>query len=148
MVHRRLICLIPICLLALTRAAASIAANDNFAFKIIVRSDNAITTVDRGFLRDVYLKKTIEWHDGSTIRPVDLAQSFPARERFTQDVLKKTSSQLKNYWNQQIFSGKNVPPPEASSAADMISYVLETPGAVGYLPAGVDAGGAKVIEVR
>ncbi len=130
----------------MSRATASIAANDNF--KVIVRSDNTITAVDRSFLRDVFLKKTTEWHDGSTIRPVDLAQSSSAREHFTQDVLKKTPSQLKNYWNQQIFSGKNVPPPEASSAADMISYVLGTPGAVGYLPAGVDPGGAKVIEVR
>ena len=70
------------------------------------------------------------------------------REAFTRDVLKKTPAQLKTYWSQQIFSGKGVPPPEASSIDEAIAYVLANPGAVGYIPDDVDPKGAKVIEVR
>ena len=63
-------------------------------------------------------------------------------------MLRKTPAQLKSYWNQQIFSGKGVPPPEADSTADVIAYVLANPGAVGYLPVDVDPGRAKVVEVK
>jgi ABC-type phosphate transport system substrate-binding protein len=117
-------------------------------YKIIVHPDNPVTTVDHDFLRDAYLKKATEWNRGETIRPVDLAPKFPVRDEFTQGVLRKTPSQLKNYWNQQIFSGKGVPPPEADSPRAVIAYVLANPGAVGYIPASIDPGGAKVIAVK
>jgi hypothetical protein len=62
--------------------------------------------------------------------------------------VKKTPAQLKSYWNQQIFSGKGVPPPEADTASAVISYVLAHKGAVGYLPANVEARGVKVVKVK
>ena len=133
-------------LLALGFVTRSIAADD--AYKIIVHPDNPTTSVDRDFLRKAYLKKAVEWKHGEAIHPVDLPAKTPARDKFVHDVLKKTPEQLKAYWNQQIFSGKAVPPPEVGSPAEMIGYVVATPGAIGYLPSGVDPGGAKVVEVK
>ena len=122
------------------------AATD--AFQVIVHPDRALSSVSRDLLRRAWLKKATTWPDGSTIRPIDLPRGEAARDRFTRDVLKKTPAQLRSYWNQQIFSGKGVPPPEADSIADAIAYVLDHPGAVSYLPAGADLGGAKRIDVR
>jgi ABC-type phosphate transport system substrate-binding protein len=141
---RRAVLPIVLCVLAL--ATRSLAADH--AFKVIVHPDNPVTAIDRDFLRDAYLKKAKEWSGDGVIRPVDLTTKFSVRARFTQDVLKKTPAQLKNYWNQQIFSGKGVPPPEAESTAAVIKYVLANPGAIGYIPANMDAGGAKVIAVK
>jgi ABC-type phosphate transport system substrate-binding protein len=132
--------------LALGLSSTSKAGDDTY--KVIVHPDSPITAIDREFLRDAFLKKASEWSHGETLRPIDLATKFPARERFTQDVLKKTPAQLKNYWNQQIFSGKGVPPPEAETTAAVIAYVLANPGAVGYLPANIEPGGTKVVPVR
>jgi ABC-type phosphate transport system substrate-binding protein len=125
---------------------AAIAGDD--AFKVIVNPDNKATSVDREFVRDAFLKKVSEWGDGTGVRPIDLSSRFPARDRFTQDIVKKTPSQLKSYWNQQIFTGKGVPPPEADSTSDMINYVLENRGAIGYVPASTDPGRAKVVKVN
>jgi len=127
--------------------SANVSDAGDDAFKVIVSPKNPASSIDRDFLRDAYLKRIAEWPDGKAIRPIDLSSRFPARDRFTQDILKKTPGQLKNYWNQQIFSGKGTPPPEASSTSDIIDYVLANPGAVGYLPAGTDPGGAKVVRV-
>jgi ABC-type phosphate transport system substrate-binding protein len=138
--------LLPIVVFALALSARSLAAEQTF--KVIVHPDNPLTSIDGDFLRDAYLKKTREWKGDGTIRPVDLSTKFPVRAKFVRDILKKTPNQLKNYWNQQIFSGKGVPPPEAESASAVISYVLKNPGAVGYIPANVDPGGAKVIPVK
>ena len=63
-------------------------------------------------------------------------------------MIRKTPSQLRTYWNQQIFSGKGVPPPEADSVASAIQYVLANKGAIAYIPADADAGKAKVIGIR
>ncbi|CAN5885387.1 hypothetical protein BH11MYX3_BH11MYX3_47410 [soil metagenome] len=124
----------------------SLAAEERY--DVIVHPDNPITEVDRSFVRDAYLKKVQRWGKGESIRPIDLPPKISLRDRFTQDVIRKTPSQLKNYWNQQIFSGKGVPPPEADSAREVIGYVLSHPGAIGYIPAGTDPHGAKVLKVR
>jgi ABC-type phosphate transport system substrate-binding protein len=127
-------------------AGASLAGEEP-RFKIVVHPDNPTAAVSRDFLRDAFLKKATEWN-GKTLRPLDLASKFPVREQFTRDVIRKSPSQLRTYWNQQVFSGKGVPPPEAASPADVIAYVLAHPGAVGYVPADVDPGKAKVISIK
>jgi ABC-type phosphate transport system substrate-binding protein len=127
-------------------APGAIAGDDGY--KIIVNPNNPITSVDRDFVRDAYLKKITEWGNGAALRPIDLSARFPQRDRFTQDVVRKTPSQLKSYWNQQIFSGKGVPPPEADSVDDVIGYVLEHAGAVGYIPASADPGRTKVVRIN
>ena len=139
---RRLLPLVLICL------GTATAAPDERGYKVIVHPDNPITAVDRDFLRDAYLKKSTVWREGQTIRPIDLSTRFPQRVRFVEEVVRKTPSQLKSYWNQQIFSGKGVPPPEADSAAAVVDYVVANPGAIGYVPASIDAGRAKVVKVR
>jgi ABC-type phosphate transport system substrate-binding protein len=131
---------------AVALAAGSLAATDDY--KVIVHPDNPVTSVDRGFLRDAYLRKVTDWTGDGPIRPIDLAKRFSVRERFLQEVLKKTPAQLKIYWNQQIFSGKGVPPPEADSTAAAVAYVLATPGAIAYLPIDADPGKAKMIKVN
>jgi ABC-type phosphate transport system substrate-binding protein len=119
------------------------------SFKLIVNPRNPATAIDRDFVRNAFLKKAAVWRStGETMRPIGLSSKFSARDQFTRKVLKKTPAQLKAYWNQQIFSGKGVPPPEAASTADMIAYVMAHPGAIGYLPADADPGDAKVVEVR
>jgi hypothetical protein len=132
--------------LAVAFAPGSHAAADDY--KIIVHPENRAPAIDRAFLREVYLRKATDWPGRGPIRPLDLAKRFAVRERFSHEVLKKTAAQLKVYWNQQIFSGKGVPPPEADSSAAAVAYVLATPGAIAYLPADADPGTARVIRVQ
>jgi ABC-type phosphate transport system substrate-binding protein len=131
---------------AIELAAGSAAATDEY--KVIVHPGNPVSTVDRTFLRDIYLRKATDWTGAGPIRPIDLARRFSARERFVQEVLRKTPAQLKTYWNQQIFSGKGVPPPEAESTGAVVAYVLANPGAIAYLPGDADPGKTKVIKVN
>src|SRR6185503_15988613 len=120
----RILRLVTLALVVLGLASASLASNeDDPGFKVIVGPDTKIEAVDRDFLRDAYLGKATEWGDGETIHPLDLASRFPARDKFTEHVIRKSPAQLRSYWNQQIFSGKGVPPPEADAIGDAIEYV-------------------------
>jgi ABC-type phosphate transport system substrate-binding protein len=138
-------CVVAIALMGLAGAPV---AGDDPGFKLIVNPSNPVDSVARDFLRDAYLKKATEWNDGEVIRPIDLAPKFPERDRFTEQVIRKTPAQLRTYWNQQIFSGKGVPPEEADALPEAIGYVLKHRGAVAYIPRDADPGGAKVIRIR
>jgi ABC-type phosphate transport system substrate-binding protein len=142
---RRIAVLLALTLVCVARPRTTTAAADTFI--VIVHPDSPVRSVDREFLRRAYLKKATEWSGGAAVRPIDLRTGHATRVRFTRDVLKKTPSQLRSYWNQQVFSGKGVPPPQASPEA-VIEYVLANPGGVGYLPADMDPGGAKIIALE
>ncbi len=128
--------------------AADTASRPGPAYQIIVNPANRIDSIDRAFVSDVYLKKVATWHNEWTVRPVQLSRRFALREQFTREVLKKSPSQLRSYWNRQIFSGKAVPPPDLESEEEVIRYVLANKGAIGYVAVGVNPRGARIVRLK
>ena len=55
------------------------------------------------------------------------------RKEFSRVVHGRKVAAIKSHWQRQIFSGKGVPPVEFSSEEDLLFFVSETPGAVGYV---------------
>lgn len=117
-------------------------------YQIVVHATNTTGVVDRGFLEDAFLKKVTTWPSGEVIRPVDLASSSPVRRKFTDDVLRRSVEAVKGYWQQRIFSGRDVPPPELDGDDDVVKYVIKHDGAVGYVSGGANLNGSKVLSVR
>ena len=56
-------------------------------------------------------------------------------------------SAVQNFWLQQVYSGRNTPPPVKATDAEVLAYVAATPGAIGYRGAAPAAGGVKVLTV-
>jgi len=135
--------------LALTALGASVAAQqpEATAYRIIVHPDNPVTSVDRQFLADAFLKKVTRWPDHRVMHPVDLRASAAPRSHFSKEVLKRSVAAIKAYWQQRIFSGRGVPPPELGAEDDVVAYVLKYNGAVGYVSAAADLKGAKAVTV-
>jgi ABC-type phosphate transport system substrate-binding protein len=129
-------------------AVATRAARGAEGFRIIVNPDNPIDSIDRRFLTDVYFKKTTRWSNDEAIRPVDLSAGSSIRRTFSDDVLKRSVSAVKSYWQQMVFSGRGVPPPELDSDGEVVKFVLKNRGAVGYVSGSADVAGAKIVPVR
>lgn len=55
------------------------------------------------------------------------------RESFSRVIHGRSANQIAAYWQQQIFSGRNIPPEQRSSDDEVIAYVSSTPGAIGYV---------------
>lgn len=117
------------------------------AFRVVVHSANPSSSLARADLARLFLKKTSAWPDGRAAAPVDLGENAPARRAFSKTVLERDVSAVRAYWQQQIFSGRGVPPVEKGSDADVLAYVRANPGAVGYVSAGVELG-ASIKELR
>jgi hypothetical protein len=124
------------------------ATEPRTAYRIICHPNNASDAVDRQFLEDVFLKKTTTWPRGGVTRPVDLEPESRVRRQFSLDVLRRPVDAVRSYWQQRIFSGRELPPPELERDEDVVSFVLKDPGAVGYVSADTALRGARVLTVR
>jgi ABC-type phosphate transport system substrate-binding protein len=80
--------------------------------------------------------------------PVYQVKAAAPRIVFDKTVLGKSVAAVETYWQQQIFSGKDVPPPAKGSDDDVIAFVKATPGGIGYVSAGAAVAGVKVIGVK
>ena len=117
-------------------------------YRIICHPDNAGGATDRQFLEDAFLKKTRFWPSGTAIRPVDLTAASPVRRQFSEEILRRPVDAVRNYWQQRIFAGRDLPPPELEADADVVNFVLRNRGALGYVSASSPLSGARVLTVR
>jgi hypothetical protein len=127
------------------RARSEEAAPD---FRVVVHPDHTGGAVERAFLADAFLKKVTRWPGGETIRPADLRANSPARKRFTEVVLKRSVGAVRSYWQQRIFSGRDVPPPELDSDEAVLAFVAKHPGAVGYVSGAAKVQGVRELSIR
>ncbi len=127
--------------------AARSDAQDASAYKVIVNASNPTAPLSRLKVGEMFLKKAPRWPDGIPVMPVEPSAKTPMRQRFTLEIYGKQVIAISAYWQQMIFSGKGVPPPEKSTDADVVAYVRDTPGAIGYVWAGTDTSTVRVVAV-
>ena len=144
----RLLSIALIALLLPTAAPVALAQAQPAGFVVIVNPAHAIGSADRKFLSDVFLKKITRWPDDTAIAPVDLSPRAEVRARFSEDVLQRSVAAVRNYWRQNVFSGRDVPPPEFETDSDIVAYVSRNPGAIGYVSAAANVSGARVVQIR
>ncbi len=137
-----------LCALALLAGRGAARAESRADFSIIVHPDNPITEIGRSFLADVYLKRATRWDDGELVRPVDQRPDSALRRAFSEGVLKRSVEAVKRYWQQRIFSGRDLPPPELDGDGAVVTYVATHRGAVGYISAGAKPDKTKLVPVR
>lgn len=135
-------------LLALLAAAAWHGAALAADYKVIVNNANSKSSLVKKEISLLFMKKTPQWSDGTPVVAVDQTEKSAVRERFTLEIHGKSVSAVKSYWQQQIFSGRDVPPVEKSSDAQVLAFVKQNAGAIGYVAASADTAGVKVVTVQ
>lgn len=133
--------------LALLAVSAPAQTTPPARYKVIVNSSNPVTSVSKLELAAMFLKKSDSWATGALVVPVDQPERAPVRQSFSREVIGKPPAAVKSYWNQLVFSGRSVPPPEKLSDAEVIVFVKSTPSAVGYVSAATPTKGVKVLVV-
>ena len=135
-------------LLVIVALARGALAADTPSYVVIVHPASTYESIDRRMLADVFLKKTTRWRSGEPILPVDLVSDARARERFSLDVIGRSVQAVKSHWQQIIFAGRGLPPPELPDDAAVVRYVASHPGAIGYVSGGAQTAGTRVVAVR
>jgi len=116
------------------------------AFKVIVHPENPVVSLTKKETSNLFLKKKSRWDETETkVEPVDLDSDV--RDVFSQEVLRRSASAIKSFWQKQIFAGKEVPPPELKSESEVIAFVARRPGAIGYVSAAARLEGVKEVSI-
>lgn len=133
--------------LVVVLSAMALPSHSQQDFVLIVNAANPASSISQDELGRIFLKKMAKWQDGVRIEPVDLGAGSSVRARFSQSVHGKETAAVKAYWQKMIFSGREVPPPELGSAAEVVAFVGSHRGGVGYVPEGTDLG-ERVKRIR
>lgn len=116
-------------------------------YQVIVNANNPIESLNASEISEYLLKKRPKWPDGTAVKPVDLADDSKVREAFSLDIHQRATAKITLYWQRQIFSGREVPPPKLATDADVVAYVRSHTGAIGYVSPSAKIEGVKGIEV-
>ncbi len=131
---------------------ATASDDDERKLVVVVNRDNDVSNIDLEDLRDLYLGKRRFWANRSRVRAVDLIEKKTSEEktaytRFAQSFLGKNPAALKNYWIKMIFSGAGQPPKQLVSAAEVIEYIANDEGGIGYLYADQVTDEVRVVAI-
>lgn len=124
-------------------------AQEGAAFKVVVNVSNPASAESKSTLSKIFLKKVREWDSKDKVNPYDLDEKSEARKAFSDAVHGKSVSAIKSYWQRMIFSGRDVPPDEIASEADLLKKVAADKGAIGYVAAKTPLpDGVKELKVK
>lgn len=102
---------------------------------IIVNSDNPVEEMTAGKAKLYYLRKVKKrWPEiEKNIKPVDQAGNSELKSFFLSKVLGMPEAEVNNYFTQRQFANAEKPPIKFSSEDEVIKYVSENMGAIGYV---------------
>ena len=114
---------------------------------VIVNNDVSETNLDKGSIKKMFLGKKTSWSSGDKIIPVTLKDG-PIHKTFMKNYVKKSHSQFSAFWKQAIFTGKGTPPRSFGDEAELVKFVAETKGAIGYISSDTSTDEVKLIQIK
>ncbi len=114
---------------------------------IIGNSSVSTSSLSQEDVSYIFLGKKRIWEDGERIT-FAIQKKSDTHDEFLKQYVKKTPTQFSNYWKKQIFTGKGSSPHAVNTDQEMLKFVAETKGAVGYVSSGTSLNNVKTISVE
>lgn len=100
---------------------------------IIAHKEVPADDINKERLLDFYSGESRWWSSDVPVVVYDLNVKGLTRETFYK-YLGRTSSRMKSMWLRRKLSGEGDPPESMRDAGDLVASVVETPGAIGFVP--------------
>lgn len=100
---------------------------------IVANMDGDELVLQKGDVRNLFMGGASE----NALFPVSLKPDSKPRIIFNTKVIGLTESRIQSYWSQMRFSGRAKPPREFATVEELLSYLAENKGAIGYVPVNV-----------
>ena len=114
------------------------------AADIVVIGNSNVPKMDVLTVQKIYTGKFIAVA-GVSVKPVAMKSGSQERIRFLKEFLDQDEEKYDAYWTVRRYIGKGTPPVDLDAAADVIRYVLITPGGIGYIDAAELRPGLNVV---
>lgn len=118
------------------------------AVAIIVNQSNPVENFSFDDLRKIFLGERSHWPNGRRITLVMLDPSQPERKAVLRDIYGMNEKDLNNHFIQGVFSGAVfVSPKNLATPPDVLRFVFNVPGAIGYVRASDVDSTVKVLRI-
>ena len=114
---------------------------------VIVNKSVDETTLSKEDVNLIFLGKKTKWENGQKIKVAVLKQG-ETHESFLGAYLNKTPAKYASFWKIAIVSGTGFPPKFFQNESDLVKFVAEKQGAIGYISPRTEPGETKVIPVK
>jgi ABC-type phosphate transport system substrate-binding protein len=115
---------------------------------IIVNQSNPVDELSLAELRAVFLGERSHWPNGRRITLVMLDPEQPERKIVLREIYGMNEKDLSQHFIQGVFTGVVfVSPKTLASPAEVLKFVFNVPGAIGYLRVSDVDGSVKVLRV-
>ena len=118
-----------------------------FAYDIIANQNVKETTLTKNDVVQIFKGNKLTWSDGGTIK-VSIIGKNTSLSGFLTEHLQMPYRAYTSYWKKVVFSGKAALPKKFASDADIVDYVANTPGSIGFVSSSEGLKAAKVISVK
>jgi len=114
--------------------------------EIIVVASNRSGPIEltREQAEKLYLGRSVTLGDGTPVSLVDLPNGS-VRDEFYLKLTGKNPAQIQAYWSHLVFTGRALPPREASSLAEARQWLSGTPNLIGYMDRADLSSGMRVL---
>ncbi|PQJ96612.1 hypothetical protein [Chromatium okenii] len=89
-------------------------------------------SLDQITLQRIYTGKTVTIN-GIRVTPVNLSPGNELRIGFLRNYLQEDEAEYIGYWTVRRYIGKGAPPQELKSSDDVLQFVIQNLGAIGYV---------------
>ncbi len=115
---------------------------------IIIGNKNAADSVTKGEIKEIFLGHKTRWENNESLSFV-LFRDEKLYEAFLKEYIGKTVSQFSSYWKMQVFNGTGRMPIFFRDKAEVMEFVSETQGAVGFVSSGnISTDKVKILNVK
>lgn len=113
---------------------------------VIVNADNPVATMTASQVKLTYLRKINKrWKElNKNIIPLDRKTDNEIRKSFLKEVLQMTSDDYSRYFTEREYANAEAPPVKLSSDDEIIEYVENNIGAIGFVSKSAIKAGGKV----
>jgi ABC-type phosphate transport system substrate-binding protein len=118
--------------LALPLLLALAGADARAAGGVAVIGHQGLAALDPTTLEKIYTGKVVELH-GISVVAVNASSGSALRSRFLRTYLNQDDDKYTAYWIVRRYIGKGASPRELPSPGEVIDFVKQTPGAIGYI---------------
>jgi ABC-type phosphate transport system substrate-binding protein len=136
-----------VCVLLMSVACTPSIADDEIV--AIVHPSVEQEQISLSLAKQIFAMKLKQWPGDGPIKVFVLPDRYPLHVRFSKQILDLFPVQLRLVWDRQVFSGTGQAPQVVDSEEEMLRFVADTPGAIGYLSRQkVDEERIRMVEVH
>jgi ABC-type phosphate transport system substrate-binding protein len=128
--------------------APAASAGSDQVLAIIVNQSNSVDNFSLSELRKIFLGERSHWPNGRRITLVMLDPAQPERKVVLREIYGMNEKDLSQHFIQGVFTGVVfVSPKTLANPSDVLKFVFNVPGAIGYVRASDLDGSVKILRV-